>query len=210
MFAPLTSRVRRAAADFGDSRGIAAVEFAFIAPIALGLLSLAVSGGQSLTAYHKVVLAAHSVTDLVSRTTYVQDPSTSNSELLKQSDLDASLALSQMVLYPQSAANLVVVLSELQLDTTTNKGTVVWSEACAGVSDTSMTCNNATYKLQVGATFQLDSSYSQAGATYLLYGQVYYQFQPLGGLFNLSPMTLSSTEVLTIRNARQITVQWGS
>ena len=40
----------------------------FIAPVALALLSLGFAGGQSLTVYHKVVLSAHTVTDLVSRT----------------------------------------------------------------------------------------------------------------------------------------------
>jgi hypothetical protein len=64
--------------------------------------------------------------------------------------------------------------------------------------------------LPVGTVITLDPSYSAAGAAYLLYGQVTYTFQPLGGFLSLPTMTLSSTETLTIRNAPQIDIQWGS
>jgi Flp pilus assembly protein TadG len=205
----LSSLIRRGRAYAKDSTGIAAVEFAFLAPVALALMSLGVAGGQSLTAYHKVVLTAHTVTDLVSRTVYKQDGGTSNSELLKQSELDTDLMLSQMVMYPQSTDNLIVVMSELKVDGGENKGKVVWSQSCAGGSGGTMTCDGAN-KLAVGTNIPLDQSYGLSGATYVLYGQVYYNFQALGGIFTLPAMNLTATEVLTIRNAGQITVQWGS
>ena len=183
----------------GDRLGAAATEFAVIAPLALALMSLAVAGGQSLTLFHKVVISAHGVTDLVSRTPYQPDPNNNNAELLAQSDLDTDLAMSAMILYPNDTTNLTVVLSELQVNQSTNQGTVVWSEGYNGGT-----------ALATGAIINLDPSYSNAGATYLLYGQVSYTFQPLGGILALPAITLNSTETLTIRNAQQITVQWGS
>ena len=60
--------------------------------------------------------------------------------------------------------------------------------------------------LSCGTVLTIDPSYAQSGATYLLYGQVSYDYQPLGVTFTLLPMTLASTEFLTIRNAQQITV----
>ena len=192
----LRGTTRRFLADAG---GVAAVEMAFIAPIALALMSLGFAGGQSLTIYHKVVLSAHTVTDLVSRTVYIPDPNNSGCELLAQSALDTDLALSQMLLYPESTTTLKVVVSELKVNSSTNRGTVVWSEGYNGGT-----------ALTVGTNIALDPAYVATGATYLLYGQVTYSFQPLGGVLSLPYLNLTSTETLTIRNAPQITVQWGS
>ncbi len=196
MLRPLARRARRLIAE--DS-GIAAVETAFIAPVALILLSIGVASGQSLELYHKTVQTAHTVTDLVSRTTYAPDPNTAAAELLPQSALDTDLALSQMTMYPHDTTNLQIVMSELKVNGTTNQGTVVWSEGYNGGT-----------KLSVGTNITLDPAYVASGATYLLYGQVSYSFQPLGGILTLPQITLNATDMLTIRNAQQITIQWGS
>jgi Flp pilus assembly protein TadG len=178
-----------------DESGIAAVEMAFIAPVALGFLSLVVASGQALTIYHRTVLTAHSVTDIVSRTPYKADPNISTAETMASTDLDGDLALGQLVLYPTDATNLQVVMSELIVNPNTNQGTVKWSEGY-----------NGGVALSCGTVINLDPSYSASGAGYLLYGQVSYAYQPLGVLMNLAAMTLTATEILTIRNAPQITV----
>jgi Flp pilus assembly protein TadG len=180
-----------------DDRGVAAVEMVLIAPVALLMLSVAVAGGQSLTLYHKNVLATDSITDLVSRTPYQKDNITnaSGAELLNESDLDTDLMLSQMVYYPSNASNLKIVMSELLLNKSTNQGTVVWSEGCNGAT-----------ALTVGSIINLDPSYSLLGASYLLYGQISNTFQPLGVTLSVPPITLNSTDILTIRNANSITL----
>jgi Flp pilus assembly protein TadG len=178
-----------------DESGIAAVEMAFIAPVALGFLSLVVASGQALTIYHRTVLTAHSVTDIVSRTPYQADPNISSAETLSSTGLDADLALGQLVFYPTDATNLKVVMTELVVNPSTNQGTVKWSEGY-----------NGGVALSCGTVINLDPSYSASGASYLLYGQVNYAYQPLGVLMNLAAMTLTATEILTIRNAPQITV----
>jgi Flp pilus assembly protein TadG len=184
-----------------EDGGVAAVEMSIIAPVALLFLSVAVAGGQTLTLYHKTVLAAHTVTDLVSRTPYQKDTitNTAQAEMMNESDLDTDLMLSQMIYYPNDATNLQVVMSELQVNAQTNQGTVIWSEGCNGATP-----------LKVGAVLNLDPSYSALGAQFLLYGQVNNTFQPLGVTLSLAPITLSSTEMLTIRNATSITINWNS
>ena len=196
LFRDLPSRLARLRRE---DAGLAAVEMAFLAPVALGFMSLALAGGYSLTLYRKTAQTAHIVTDLVSRTAYALDPSTANAERLDQSDLDTDLALSQFVFYPYDTTNLKIVVSELKVNAASNQGTVVWSEAYNGGS-----------ALAVGSHVSLDPAYAATGAAYLVYGQVNYTFTPLSGVFSLPSITLTSSDMLTIRNAQQITVNWGS
>jgi Flp pilus assembly protein TadG len=171
MVDPIRRALAAARRFCADASGVAAVEMVLIAPVALLMLSVAVAGGQMLTIYHKNVLATNAITDLVSRSPYKKDTITnaSGAELLNESDLDTDMMLAQMVYYPSNAANLKIVMSELLLNKTTNQGTVIWSEGCNGAT-----------ALTVGSVINLDPSYSLLGANYLLYGQIYNTFQPLG------------------------------
>jgi Flp pilus assembly protein TadG len=189
------SLLRSATRPAADESGVAAIEFAFLAPVALAFLSLAFAGGQGLSVYHKTVMTAHIVTDMVSRTPYNQDTNVANAEKLAAADLDSDLGLGQLVMYPNDATNLKVVMTELLLDNVGKTAKVVWSEGYNG--GVALACN---------ATVTLDASYYASGATYVVYGQASYTYQPLGVSFNLSPITFNSTEVLTVRNATQITV----
>ena len=161
------SHLRFASAPLVDESGIAAVEFAFLAPVALALLSLAFAGGQGLSIYHKTVRTAHIVTDVVSRTTYTPDPNINNAEQLQSTALDGDLALGRLVMYPDDSTNLQIVMTELKLNIVTQTATVVWSEGYNG--GVALTCN---------ATITLDPSYYASGATYLVYGQTSYTYQP--------------------------------
>ena len=190
MFSIFQQRMRQWRAH--DS-GVAAVELALVAPVALILLSVGVAGGQALEVYHKVVVTAHTITDLVSRTPYSPDSTTPTAEDLAATQLATDMAMSQMTMYPYSAASLQAVMSELQVNASTNQGVVVWSQAYNGAA-----------QLAVGSKIALDPAYVASGATYLLYGQVSYNYQPFNGVLSLPAMTLNATEMLTIRNAPQI------
>jgi Flp pilus assembly protein TadG len=176
-----------------DDVGVAAVELALIAPVALIMLSVGVAGGQALETYHKVVVTAHTITDLVSRTPYSPDSSTPTAEDLSAAQLQTDMAMSQMTMYPYSATPLQAVMSELYVNPTTNQGTVIWSNAYNGAT-----------AVPLGTKVTLSPAYVASGATYLLYGQVSYTYQPFGGILKLPGMTLNATEMLTIRNAPQI------
>jgi Flp pilus assembly protein TadG len=185
---------RLVARPLADEAGVAAVEMAFVGPVALAFLSLAFAGGQGLSIYHKTVLTADIVTDIVARSPYSPDANINNAEQLASGSLDADLALGQLVFYPDDAGNLQIVMTELKVTSPTT-ATVVWSEGY-----------NGGVALSCGVTLTLDPKYTQAGETFLLYGQASYSYQPLGVSLNLPVMSLSASDMLTIRNATQITV----
>ena len=192
MTARLSSLLRFSRSD----SGVAAVEMALIAPVAFAVLGLIVASGQSLNYWRRTVAVAHTVTDLVSRTPdTTADPNITNAEDLTQSALINDLALSQLVMYPASTSTLQVVLTEIAVNTTNNTGTVVWSQGYNGATPTPCT-----------TTFTLNANLTAAGATYMLIGGSSYTFQPLGVALNLPSMTLSSSDILTIRYAPQIVI----
>jgi Flp pilus assembly protein TadG len=181
-----------------SERGIATVEMALILPPALIMLGLVVMAGQGFEIERKASLAARTVTDLVSQAPYVPNPGVSGATELNQSDLDADLALSSEIMWPDSATSLQVVVSELQVNSANNTGTVVWSEPYNGAT-----------KLTVGATVTISASMVATGAKYLIYGQVQYPFQPLHIYQAVNPIILSERDMLVPRNATQITINWG-
>jgi Flp pilus assembly protein TadG len=193
MITCLSPRVRRFAQA---ESGVAAVEMALVMPVALALLSLIVASGQSLNYWRRTVAAAHTVTDLVSRTPdTTADPVIVNAEDLTQSALINDLALAQLVMYPGSTTSLQIVLTEIQVNTANNTGTVVWSQGYNGATPASC-----------ATVLTLNSNISAAGATYMLVGAVSYSFQPLGVTSNLPVMTFSASDMLTIRYAPQIVI----
>jgi Flp pilus assembly protein TadG len=195
--AEIRSVKRRAFVE--DDSGVALVEMALIMPVALLMLSLAMMGGQAFTAQTKVVLAAHTVTDLVSQTPYLKSPTVSGATQLNQSDLDTDLALASEVMYPFGSANMQVVVTELSVNATNQIGTVVWSEGYNGGTPAT-----------VGAQVTLSPAVTAAGASYLIYGQVTYSFQPFGVYLRAATLNLTASEMLTPRNAGQIAINWGS
>lgn len=122
------TRSPKPGAFVADETGSAVVEMAFIMPVVLLMLSIAMVGGQAFSAQTKVVLAAHTVTDLVSQTPYQMSSTVTGATQLNQSDLDTDLALASEVIYPFGSANMQVVVTEVSVNTTTQIGTVVWSE----------------------------------------------------------------------------------
>jgi hypothetical protein len=169
---------------------------ALVTPVALALHTLIVASGQSLNYWRRTVAAAHTVTDLVSRTPdTIPDLVVNLAEDLTQAALINDLALSQLVMYPGATNTLQIVLTEILINPVTNTGTVVWSQGYNGATPTS--CTNI---------FTLNSNISAAGATYMLVGSVSYSFQPLGVTSNLPVMTFNASDMLTIRYAPQIIV----
>ncbi len=193
MIPRLPPRLRRFA---HAESGVAAVEMALVMPVALALLSLIVASGQSLNYWRRTVAAAHTVTDLVSRTpNTTPDPVIVNAEDLTQSGLVNDLALAQLVMYPGTTTTLQIVLTQIKVNTTNNTGKVVWSQGYNGATPTPCT-----------TVMALNSNITAAGAAYLIVGAVSYNFQPLGVASNVPLMTFSASDMLTIRYAPQIVI----
>lgn len=182
----------------GDDRGSSVVEIALILPPALLMLALAVMAGQGFEIERKASLAARTVTDLVSQAPYVSNPAVTGATELNQSVLDADLALSALIMWPDASSAVRVVVSELSVNSANNTGTVVWSEPYNGAT-----------ALAVGTVVSLSSSYAATGAAYLIYGQVQYSFQPLQIMQAVSAITFNEGDVLAPRNASRLTINWG-
>ncbi len=129
-----------------DEKGVAAVEAALIAPVAVGLLGLIAIWAQAIAIQRKVTLTAHTITDLVTQQgTQTSGACTaSNSSLessVNQSTVDNLLNNAANVLYPYvkptsgtnpvtgtNMSNMTMVVSEINVDSSGTTATVQWSE----------------------------------------------------------------------------------
>lgn len=134
-----------------DSSGLALVEFAFAFPVLLLLYFGTLTYSDAFACSRKVTTTARSVADLATRYSS-----------LSQSDASAILNASAQVLAPYGASNAVIVLSEVQVTTTTS-GKVIWSKALNG---TALTAN---------AVVTIPTNMTSTG-TYLILAQVTYNY----------------------------------
>ncbi|HHZ08786.1 MAG TPA: pilus assembly protein [Rhizobiales bacterium] len=100
-----------------DRRGVAALEFALIAPLLLSMYFLTMEVGQGIETNKKVGRAASMVADLVT-----QQQSTTKAEL------NAILDIGSALLQPYSRSKPTIVITAIEVtDETTPKVKVVWS-----------------------------------------------------------------------------------
>jgi len=104
----------------GDRRGLAAIEFAFIAPIMVFLFFAVVEGADAFTAARRVSLAANSLADLVAQETQILD-----------ADLDGLFTGMEMIMGVDDAEATFSVVS-LVYDTDDERVEVAWSYDEAG------------------------------------------------------------------------------
>jgi Flp pilus assembly protein TadG len=116
----MTWGLHRARKFWGDTRAVAAVEFAIVAPFMLLLYIGGVELGNGLAIGVKVSETAHTVADLVSRNACVTS-----------SSLGTMLGASSATIAPYSSANAVITVSEVSTDANGN-ATVTWSQSLNG------------------------------------------------------------------------------
>ena len=142
-----------------DRRGVTAVEFALVAPIALLLLFGEFTLTQAMSIKRKLTITAHTIGDLVAQQADVSASLTTS--------LTTLLNASSEVIAPYSNANLSMVVSELYTDANGNT-TVIWSGAFNGTA------------LTQGAKFVLPAGLAQ-NSTYLIYSVGTYTYTPILG-----------------------------
>jgi len=103
-----------------ERRAVSAVEFALLVPVMLVLFLGGTEITQGITIKRKVTIATRTIADLVA-----QDMSITNSEM------STIFSATGSVLAPYPAANLKMVVSNVQIDADGN-ATVVWSEGHNG------------------------------------------------------------------------------
>jgi Flp pilus assembly protein TadG len=99
--------------------GLAAVEFALIAPVLGTMLLGTIEVCNALQCHQKVTMVASSASDLVAQTTAVS-----------KSDMTDVFNAASAIVYPFSQNNISIVVSSVLSDGTGN-GTVAWSAANA-------------------------------------------------------------------------------
>src|SRR5664280_3031066 len=104
----MTSSMPRAFRRFGrDRRGVSAVEFAFIAPVMIGLYLGCVEISDGVAADRKVSLVAGALANLTAQV---------NPATISTADMTNILDASSAIIAPYSPGNLTMVISCLKMD----------------------------------------------------------------------------------------------
>lgn len=165
-----------------DTRGVALLEFAFVAPV---LLILFVGGYQlmdAMSAYRKVTRTVRTLADL-----------TTQSTSLTTAQADQILNASNQVMSPYPTSKAVLRISQIQISAT-GVATVNWSRAMNGTGYT------------VGSTITLPSGLVQPN-TYLIYSEINYSYVPNIASSILGPIPLRDTILMSPRNSNSIPLQ---
>ena len=161
----ITSSMPRAVRRFGrDRRGVSAVEFAFIAPVMIGLYLGCAEISDGVAADRKVSLTAAALANLAAQATAISTADMGNI-------FDASSA----IIVPYSAANLAMTVSCLSVDAN-KKVTVKWSVTRNGSVDSG--------SMNIPAALAVPN-------TQLIYSEVSYAYTPIVGYTISGTLTLS-------------------
>lgn len=130
-----------------DRRGVAAVEFAFIAPILFILYFLTMETSQAIDVNKKVGRVASMVADLVTQ-----------QQALKKTETDAILDIGASILYPYGRSQPSIEITGIDIsDEATPKVTVAWSRKLTSGSKSAGTAvgsvTTVPEKLKIRGTF---------------------------------------------------------
>jgi Flp pilus assembly protein TadG len=149
-----------------DRRGVSAVEFAFIAPVMIGLYLGCTEISDGVAADRKVSLVVDALSNLSAQVTTIST-----------ADMTNILNASSSIIAPYSANNLAATLSCLKIDAN-GKVTVAWSATWNGTARS------------VGSSVTIPSALA-VPSTQLLFGEASYAYTPIVGYTITGTLTLS-------------------
>ena len=172
-----TSIVGKLARFTRDRRGVSAVEFAFIAPVMIGLYLGCAEISEGVAADRKVSLIAAALANLSAQVTTISTAEMTNI-------LDASSA----IVAPYSTTNLKMTLSCIKIDAT-GVAKVQWSATRNGTARSA------------GSVYSFTSSNTALAVkgTWLLLGEVSYAYTPTVGYTITGTLTLSDKMYMSPR-----------
>jgi Flp pilus assembly protein TadG len=164
----LRHRLARLFAAFrADRHGTSALEFALLLPVMLTLYVAGTEISNAIAIDRKVTITARTVTDLVSRASYIST-----------ADMSDILAASAAVIAPYLPNYLTVTVSEIYIDN--NGNATVWG----------FSCSYQGTPLTIGQSVTLPSQLV-VNNSYLIWGQAQYSYTPpiayvISGTLNLN------------------------
>lgn len=99
-----------------DNKGIAAVEFALVAPFIIVLMLASVDAVFALTAKRKVAVATHAIADLSAR-----------AQNLSDADLEAIAGLGRLIMTPFDVSQSRIAITGVEVLPSGTQGVVRWS-----------------------------------------------------------------------------------
>jgi Flp pilus assembly protein TadG len=187
-------RARRSAGRLlKDRSGIAATEFAVIVPVMLVMFFGTVEFSAGVAVDRKVTLVARTLSDLTSQGTTATDVTLGN-----------SFAAANAIFYPYPATPTISTITELAVDPTTLKVTVVWSRSAtinAAGSVVLTTGHPCSYVPTIPAALVV-------GGTSLIWSEVSYLYKPAvnyGGLIATAGINLSDVAYTRPRQSGSVT-----
>lgn len=174
----------------GDTRAVAAVEFALILPLMLLLYLGGVEGAQLFSVDRKVATIAGTVADLVARTRGA----------LQSEDLDDYFEAATNILQPSQIDNLAQVVTVIFIDED-GVATVEWSEAHG---------TGVAYAADSEYGLNPDSEISQLARNasgWLVVGEASFPYVPMTGLGIPATVDLRHIEYFLPRRDVEITLE---
>jgi Flp pilus assembly protein TadG len=162
-----------------NRRGIAAMEFAAVAPM---IVLVFIGGFQVLDA----ITVLRKLTDTTVQLANV----TSQYVTMGQTDVNAVLAAAATIMTPYPTTTMSIVLSEITTDSSGN-ATVTWSQAFQ------------TTPLSKGATVTMPPGFDSPSTSYIMVRSTYQYTPPLGGNI-LGTIPMSKTIVMLPRGSASI------
>ena len=193
-----SAKLRAAARRFfGAPSGSATVELALVLPVAIGILGLAVFGGEGMSVKRKVTLATRDVGDLVAQTVLNPTANSTGVATIAGSTLNYYLSLSSLIVYPYDPTQLEVEISEIAVNPPSASASVVWSKAYNGGTARAQS-STVTLSSQVVAALPTTTT------SYLILSESQYNFQPPGIGNTLGAFPITAQIFLMPRSATQI------
>jgi Flp pilus assembly protein TadG len=163
---------------FGAStRGVAAIEFAMIAPILAVMFLASLDGGRAIATYMKTRAVTFAVAAITNQYSTIQ-----------ASDMTSIVGAASKIMapYTTTTTNPVITISQITINSK-GKATISWSYSQGGTARTQ------------GSAITLPATALDVKSTYLILAEVSYTFTPVFGLFTAGTLTFSDNLYVTPR-----------
>ena len=173
-----------------DRRGVSAVEFAFLAPVMIGLYLGCVEVSDGVAADRKVSLIAGTLSNLTSSCSNSNaNAGGCSNNIISATEMGNILDASSAIILPYDKSKLKLTVSCLSIDANKNV-TVKWSETRNGTKRTSFAFDSTNSALAVGSSYPI----------HLIYSEVSYAYTPAIGYTITGTLTLSDHMFTSPRN----------